>query len=369
MDDFIGSIAQNNVQYIIQESYNTNPGAQYQKVMIFVGESDASTYFVGTPPSISATLEVNSTNYATLTAGKLKLWLADFFAGTLVATVVLTVWDDGGGTFAVTALPTTYTAVKTKAYFKTRIASILAHEVAAFVELCTTAVGDDLFTQSWLGTADATVAMVATILAVANADAKIVYHSDTNRNPALVQLGLTLSEQNLATGFCVGNSLFFVYNTVIDASGTASGGKGTNITSVLRSTLEGDYVSFFTYVGDGTGATAMEHGWTIRNKNAAAKWVEAFIEFVGAVKTTQQITQMNTWRNNNTYQAILLIMTTLLNEFATLGRFANIQITAPNFNNLPSGSSIVVPNAWSAQFVDSVEVVTIYGTLYITSAG
>jgi hypothetical protein len=365
MDDYIGSIAENNVNYIIQEVYNTNPGAQYQKVMLFVGEAEAASFFVGTPPTKNTGIEVNSKNYADLTESTLKLWLDDFFAGTQISTVWLVVWDDTGegSTFSVDGLEAAYNANKTKAYFKMCISA--SHESAIFVELCTLAINDDLFTQCWLGTSDDTVAIVTSVLAVANADAKIVYHSDSTRNPALVQLGITLSTPNLDTGFCVGNSLFFLKNIVIDASGTAVSNVGTNITAVLRSTLEAAKVSFFTYIGDGTGSTAMEGNLTIRSKNAGAKWIEAFIEFVGTIKTAQKITEMNTWRNNDTYQAILLITQTLINQFVTLGRFQNAKITAPNFNNLPAGPSITVPNAWIADFSDAVSQVSIYGTLNI----
>ena len=364
MDDYIGSIAENNVSYIIQEVYNTNPGAQYQKVMIFVGEAEATNFFVGTPPVKNTGIEVNAKNYADLTESTLKTWLNDFFAGTEIATVWLVVWDDTSGeTFSVDGLEAAYEAYKTKAYFKTVISA--THESAIFVELCTLAINDDLFTQCWLATSDATVAIVASVLAVANADAKIVYHSDSTRNPALVQLGITLSSVNLATGFCVGNSLFFLKNIVIDASGTAIDNVGQNISAALRATLEAAKVSFFTYIGDGTGSTAMEGNLTIRGKNAGAKWIEAFIEFVGTIKTAQKITEMNTWRNNDTYQAILLITQTLINQFVTLGRFQNAKITAPNFNNLPAGPSITVPNAWIADFSDSVSQVAIYGTLNI----
>lgn len=365
MDDYLRSIAQNNVRYIIQESYNTNPGANYQKVMIFCGESEADDYFVEAPTA-GDVFELNSNSYSDLTKGTLKAWLADFFAGSKITTVFIVIWDDlVEAAFSVENFEAAYTANKTKAYFKMVLST--AHESATLTELCTVAVNDELFTQVWIGTSDATVAIVATILAVTGADAKVVYHSDTDRNPALVQLGVTLSAINIETGFCVGNSVYYVNTKNIDASGTAVDGKGQNILAALRATLEAAKVSFFTYIGDGTEAVAMEGGLTIRGNNAAAKWVEAFIEFVGSIKTAQQITKMNTWRNNDTYQAILLITQTLLDQFSKLGRFQNAKITAPNFNNLPAGKSITVPGAWSSDFIDPVEDVTIYGTLYITA--
>ena len=77
--------------------------------------------------------------------------------------------------------------------------------------------------------------------------------------------------------------------------------------------------------------------------------------------------QMNKFRNNQTYQAILLILTDQVAPFLQFGRLDGFRITAPPFNQLPpSGDEITVPNAWEATYVDEVRSVTVYGTLYIT---
>jgi hypothetical protein len=364
-DEYIGSIAQNNVQFVTTLEYNTNPGVQYQKVMIFIGESEDGDFFEGTPPAVNAGIEVNATTYTSLTKGTLKTALADFFAGTKISTAWLIVWDDTVLTeFGTEGLEAAYTANKTKAFFK--LVHSATNAAATFVALATLAVNDKLYSQCWYSTSDATIAIVASVLAVSNATAKVVYHSDEDRNGALAQLGVTLSTINLETGFCVGNSLFFNENNVIDASGTADADGGTNIAAALRATLEAAKVSFFTYTGNGTGATQMEGNLLIGGENAAAEWCIAFIEFVGKIKTAELISTMNTWRNNDTYQAILLITQTLLNQFNALGRFSNATVkNAPNFNALPPGPSITIPQAWEGDFVDAVTSVTVYGTLTI----
>ena len=79
------------------------------------------------------------------------------------------------------------------------------------------------------------------------------------------------------------------------------------------------------------------------------------------------ITRMNVFRNNETYQAILLILSDVVKGFIAMGRLAEFTITAPVFSDLPaSGDTITVNNAWSARYIDGVREVTVYGTLYIT---
>ena len=60
MSDFINSFAQKNMTYNTQTVYSTTPGDNYYKVMIFVGESDASTYFTGTPPLVDTVTQITA---------------------------------------------------------------------------------------------------------------------------------------------------------------------------------------------------------------------------------------------------------------------------------------------------------------------
>ena len=61
-------------------------------------------------------------------------------------------------------------------------------------------------------------------------------------------------------------------------------------------------------------------------------------------------------------------MNNTLSLFIDSGSLTNYSNTAPSFANLPKSDStgtITVPNAWSANFVDSVRTVRVYGTLTI----
>jgi hypothetical protein len=85
------------------------------------------------------------------------------------------------------------------------------------------------------------------------------------------------------------------------------------------------------------------------------------------VRTANYITQRNRFRNNEQYQAILLILSDVVRPFLAFGRLADFTITAPVFSDLAvSADQIIVPNAWRADFIDKLRSVTIYGTLYVT---
>ena len=51
------------------------------------------------------------------------------------------------------------------------------------------------------------------------------------------------------------------------------------------------------------------------------------------------------------------------------GAIENYRNTAPNFADLPksNGSTIVIPNAWSAEYIDSLRNVVISGTLTVNA--
>ena len=85
------------------------------------------------------------------------------------------------------------------------------------------------------------------------------------------------------------------------------------------------------------------------------------------VRTANFVSRMNKFRNNDTYQAILLILQDVVKDFIDMGRLDAFALTAPIFENLPAGGdTITVPDAWTADYIDSVRTVTVYGTLYIT---
>ena len=351
--DYLNSIAEKNVTFVTQTIISTVPGDNYYKAMVFIPDADKATYLTGTPTS-TTTLTVTSTNYASLTKGLLQTWLACFFANNSVSSVFLCVF---------TTLSTTYTLYKTNAYFKFTIDSTGSTSDLALATLIAAEGKDKKLSQLWIGSADATGA-VATTLKAAAEDAVVVYHADATKNAAMEQLGASLAIAN-STGTPVGNSLAYApsVNTILPSSNVAS----TNLTAAQYGPLEALNIGYYSMLGDNTTYVAMQGGKTVLGDNSAANWVRDFIGFVSEIETTELITQLNVFNNNDSYQKILGILSNNLKLFSDLGRLANVKITAPVFAALNlTGSILTIPNAWQANFVSNIGTVMVYGKLYVT---
>jgi hypothetical protein len=201
-------------------------------------------------------------------------------------------------------------------------------------------------------------------------DVPIAYHPSATLNAALVQLGASLAALN-TTGTYVGNKLDFLSITGFSASGAA----GINLTPTQSANCFAAGVAFYTSLGDGSGNVMLEGGaagigWTTPlSKNLGSTWMVNYIDTVTAQLTTGYLAQAGRFKNNDTYQGILVILAGQLKLFSDLGRLSNVKITAPPFNLLPAaaGGVVTVPNAWSAGYNDNLRSVTVYGTLYIAS--
>lgn len=372
-NDFQGSIAQQFITFSTSVVTNVVPGENFYKVMLFMGDDEAVASFV-TAPAAGDIVEMSPSNYAELTKGKLLGFLSDFYAQNSMTTVYVVIYDDAlvtTGTFpagAVTALTTQFNAYKDRAYFKLMT---LHDNIPANVALATLCKNDQLLSQCWIAANDAQMLVdlsdtsMAGVCRLASLDPVIVYHPDAARDPALVQLGLTLSALN-STGTPVGNSMDYLATDAITPSGTA----GANPTAANVTALTHANAGFFLTVGDGTGQVANKGGKTNLGNIAGAQWITQYVNYVSAVKTANYLVQLNRFKTNATYQGILGIVQSYLNGFQQMGRLSDVKITAPAFNKLPpaDGDTITVPNAWEAYYNDNVRKVQIQGTLYITQS-
>ena len=376
MSQFKNSIAQVNINYPIETVITPMAGENYSRAMIFMNVSQAATYLPGvTSPAAGDLIELDSNNYGELTGGLLKTWLVPFFTKATTVKVGIALFDedqagDPDPIPATAPLATVYEAKKMYAYFKFAIAGSDAYN-ALQVSLSSLCKADPLYSVLWIGTDDANVltetSALMTALTTAESKARVVYNSNSNINGALAQLGATLSVAN-ATGTPVGNSCDMVQFNTIQASGAAdSSGEHVNLTTTEKGKCDGQKVGYQTWVGDGTENVVTEGSLYLNGDSVAANWVKAYIEYMCKVKTANYITRMNTFRNNQTYQACLLILSDQVSPFLAFGRLDGFKITAPIFADLPaSGDQITVPNAWEATYIDGVRQVTIYGTLYLT---
>ena len=376
MSQFKNSIAQSNVNFPIETVITPIAGENYSRTLIFMNVANAATYLPGvTTVAAGDLIELNSANYGELTGGKVKNWLVPFFTKATTAKVGIAVFDtdtDNEGTVveATAPLSAVYEAKKMYGYFK-----FACEESAGYndlqVSLSNLCKADPLYSVLWVGTDDANVlsktSALMTALKSAESKARVIYNSNSNINGALAQLGETLSSVN-ATGTPVGSSMDMVqFNTIQASGGVNADGEHINLTATEKAALDDQKIGYQTWVGDGTENVVTEGSLYLNGDSVGANWVKAYIEYMCKVLTANYITRMNTFRNNDTYQAILLILTNQVRPFLEFGRLDGFTITAPSFDKLPaSGDQITVQNAWEATYIDNVRQVTVYGTLYLT---
>lgn len=373
MSLFKDSIAQSNVNFPIETVITPIAGENYSRAMIFMDVANAATYLPGvTSPAAGSLIELDSSNYGELTGGLLKKWLVPFFKKATTAKVGIAIFNTSDTTTPATApLSAVYEAKKMYAYFKFIIEEAAGYN-AAQVALSNLCIADPLYSVLWVGTDDGNLltktSSLLSALKSANSTARVIYNADSNINPALAQLGATLSSVN-ATGTPVGNSMDMVQFNTIGASGAENENEERlNLSATEKANLDEQKVGYQTWVtGVGTKDVVTEGSLYINGDSVGANWTKAYIEYMCKIKTANYMTRMNTFRNNLTYQAILTILADQVDPFLQFGRLADFQITAPSFDQLPtSGDQITVPNAWQATYIDDVREVTVYGTLYLT---
>lgn len=372
MANFDGSIAQVNVQFPIETVIEPVSGENYTKALIFIPLGKAEEYLPTTEsPAAGQKIELDSSNYGKLTGGLLKTWLVPFFTSAQAAKIAVSIYDvDTEEVTAKAPLNKVYEAYKYYAYFKFGLAPSNDYN-ALQTQLAQLCKADPLYSQLWVGTSDPQVltkesSLVSALKGVA-ADARVVYNPDDTINAALAQLGATLAQSN-ATGTPVGNDIdMLAFNTIGASGADDADGNPTNLDATQKATLDEQKIDYNTYVGDGTENVVTEGSQTLQGNVVGAQWVKSYIEYMCKIRTANLITRRNKFRNNDQYQAILLILSDIVKDFLNFGRLADFKITAPVFSDLAkSADAIVVPNAWEATYIDKLRSVTVYGTLYVT---
>lgn len=385
MAAFDGSIAQVNVQFPIETVIEPVSGENYTKAIIFMPLAKAAEYLPAVEsPAAGQKIELDSSNYGKLTAGLLKTWLVPFFTSAQAAKLAVAIYDvdttkevpDGDSGTKTENVPATapidkvYEAYKYYAYFKFGLADSGDYN-ALQTQLAQLCKADPLYSQLWVGTSDTQVltkesSLVSALKGVA-ADARVVYNPDATINSALAQLGATLAQAN-ATGTPVGNDIdMLAFNTIGASGADDADGNPTNLDATQKAALDEQKIGYNTYVGDGTENVVTEGSMTLQGNVVGAQWVKSYIEYMCKIRTANFITKRNKFRNNEQYQAILLILSDVVKDFLNFGRLADFKITAPVFSDLAkSADAIIVPNAWEATYIDKLRSVTVYGTLYVT---
>lgn len=368
-EQFQGSIAQKNVQFPIETVVTPIAGENYSRTVIFIPVSLADDYLPGaTTPAAGDLIQVKSSGYNTITGDRLKSWLTPFFKKAVSALVGVAIYDDDAEpTDETLTLAKVFEMHKMWGYFKFAVCANTDYNDAQ-VALSTLCLAEPLYSQHWIGTWDSNVltesSTLITALNTAASNSRVIYNPDSTINPALAQLGRTLSAIN-ASGTPVGNSIDQVAFDTIGASGADK----TNLSAADCATLDTQKIGYNTWDdGIGSGNVVTEGSMTLKGELCGANWVKSYIEFRCKVRAAIYITQMNVFRSNETYQGILGILSDEVTPFLNFGRLADFEITAPAFRDLPkSGDTFTITNAWQATYIDNVREITVYGTLYVTT--
>lgn len=420
-NDFLGSFAQENVSFSTQIVRTASVGDNYWTAMVFCESDrfvDATADGWEEAPGLASckVLVVTADTYAQYTSGLLQSWLYDLFCNGFTGNCILVApasstapavdnyqvvtptgtenpssegwYERDGDTYTLSsdtevdaaktyyvkvttpgfidAMNKAYEVLKPYAYHKTVCAGgtteVSADYALALAKLCasdTYLSGAPLLPQT---SDDLTQGLYATLHA-AGVDAFMGWHSDTTRNAALYSLGLALAASN-GSGTSVGNALDMTASSNI----TASNG-GVNPTPAQKTRLKNAFVQYFKTVGDNTGNVAAETDKTINGKVYAAYWILAYITYMVKVDVAKLLTQRNFFKNANNYARILQVLINYIEGFAKAGILEQASLTAPSYDQLPEAADdeIVIPNAWSATYVNHLRKVTISGTLYIGS--
>lgn len=379
-NDFLGSFAQENVSFSTRVVRQTRVGDNFWKVMIFVEndrfvnvEEGAWTNVPGSSTVKALTVTVG--DYANYTTGLLRSWLYDLFCNGFSGDCILVACgakiEDSPDAF-IAGMEGAYDLLKAYAYHKTVcaggdeavtpvVALSLAQKCAADKGLLSSA---PYFPYTTATPAVTSSDPIYTALSEQKADAFMAAHQDKTRNAALYSLGLAMATLN-GSGTCIGNSLDMTKSSMI----TASGPDGTNLPKPTRDALKVLNIQTFKPVGDNSGSVAAIGASTLNGDVVQATWIIAYVTYMTKVTVAQMITVPNFLKNASNYSKIVTVMSSYLALFGSSGsgRLRDLSVTAPAFARLPEAKDdqIIVPDAWSARYVDQVRNVQITGTLYI----
>ena len=387
-DDFLGSVAQEDVQFVTGIVKSVNPGDNYKHLIIYTDDSQIKTGaelatvkdFDGN--AVGAFAEVTADSFKDVVQGELLVWLTDYFGAGGNESVYVVNVQNGGDPYSKAALEAAFNMTHQLAWFKSicipdaNVENMFHLDPDAakdLAELCYTDTllsSAPLYPESMPVVEGAHTDTAYLAIKAAGFDAFWVYHLPAEQtdhsyvvhNGALVALGLALFAPN-ASGVYAGNS----FDMVATSAMTPSGVGGAPLTATVQSLLKKDNINYFKYVGDTTGDVDLRGGITMKGKVMSAEWIVAYCNYYNKVKVANYMSQRNIVKSSTTYDVILSILITTVSRFVTSGRLINFVVTAPTYDSLPDAArdEIVVPNAWQANYQDDIRTVKVYGTLYM----
>ena len=387
-DDFLGSIAQEDVQFVTEIVKTVNPGDNFKHLVVYTDDSQIASGAVMAnvkDPAgvvVAQYAEVTADNYKNTAQGELLVWLTDYFSAGGNESVFIVNAQNGEASLTKATLTAAYNVTHQWGWFKTicvEDADVttefhLDPDAASWLaELCSTdklLSSAPLYPMSMPVTTGEFTDTAYLAVKTAGYDAFWVYHLPVAQtgggfivhNGALVALGIALNVMN-ASGTYVGNSFDMVNTTAITASGIDGGALEPTVQAILK----GANINYFKFVGDTTGAVALRGGKTALGDVMSAAWIVNYCNYYNKVMVANYMSRRNVFKSSATYDVILSILIKTVSRFVTSGRLVGFALTAPAYPDLPPAANdeIVVPNAWHATYQDDLRTVKVYGTLYI----
>ena len=389
-DDFLGSVAQEDVQFITEIVKTVNPGDNYKHLVAYTDDSQIVTgaelaavkNLEGV--KVADMAEVTSSNLNSIVKGELLVWLTDYFSAGGAESVYVVNVQNGEEAYTKALLTAAFGVTHQIGWFKTicipdsNVSEMFHLDPDAakdLAELCSTdelLSSAPLYPESMARDAGAVTDTARLAVDAAGFDAFWVYYlpalqTDSSyvvHNGAMVALGLALTVPN-GSGVYAGNSFDMVATAVLKASGVDGG----PLSPTVQSALKQDNTNYFKYVGDSSGEVDLRGGKTAKGVLMSAKWIEQYCNYYNKVRTARYLSQRNIFRSPTSYDNILAMTTTTVSRFGSNGskRLTAFALTAPAYADLPASANdeIIVPNAWEATYQDDLRTVKVYGTLYI----
>ena len=178
-----------------------------------------------------------------------------------------------------------------------------------------------------------------------------------------------------ASGTYIGNKLSLIRldGAKIKAFGTPSifdSSVNVNAPLAVRELLDSKNISYLKAIGDGTPNDAMLIGArTVTGVPFIGLCMAKWIDYTMSQELTQYIADKKTLgvpvlRNEKFYKRIQDKLVDRIQTFSIIGRLTSISIDMPDFSELdPSKTDIVVPSAWSAEFIYDAEKVKMSGSI------
>jgi len=382
-NDFLGSVAQEDVAFTTRVVKSAQVGDNFWKVMIFVESDrfvDASALGWTLVPGSSTIkgLSVTADNFADYTTGTLRSWLYDLFcngfsgdciliacAPHAVGETVIVYSENGVDFFTDVAMtqpavipagkvpeatgetnqysyvadPTStefieklneaYALLKAYAYHKTVCAApTLPLDAASFAVAADVAVELAKLCANDKGLLSSAPYYPFTTSTPETLDSDVLYaaikNADTDAFFSAHQ-DVTRNGALYSLGLAMstlngsGTSIGNSMDMIKSTMITPSGAEGTNLPKTVRDMLFTNHIQTFKPVGNNSGSVAAKGAETVKGDTVQATWILSYITYMTKIRIAEQITTPNFLKNESNYAGLLSLLRSTILLFGDSG--------------------------------------------------